>query len=76
MEVTLIAVQSTGSLRQNMSSSLHLWSPEAAEQAGPQSSGKIRLELLVVCSVFGDSYLRAFFFTFFFFVRTTQLEGS
>ena len=65
MEVTLIAIQSTGSLRQNMSSSLHLWSPEA-EQAGLQPSGKTSLELLVICSVFCDSYLRAFFFTFFF----------
>ena len=67
----LIAIQSTGSLRQNMSSSLHLWSPEA-EQAGLQPSGKTSLELLVICSVFCDSYLRAFFFTFFFFSSTSH----
>ena len=67
VEVTPIAVQSTGSLRQNMSLSLHLRSPEAAEQAGLQPSGKTSLELLVICSVFCDSYLRALFFTFFFF---------
>ena len=59
-----------------MSLSLHLRSPEAAEQAGLQPSGKTSLELLVICSVFCDSYLRAFFFTFFFFFCTTQLEGS
>ena len=71
VEVTLIAVQSTGSLRQNMSSSLHLRSPEAAEQADLQPSGKTSLELLVICSVFCDRYLRAFFFTFFFFFLYT-----
>ena len=57
--MTPIAVQSTGSLRQNMSLSLHLRSPEAAEQAGLQPSGKTSLELLVICSVFCDTQLRA-----------------